>query len=609
MLRSLLILVALVAPAVADDRRRDVHSYAEPERVRTTHLALDLAVDFARKQLVGTATLDLEWKATGPLQLDTRDLRIAKVEKLVGEKWQRAPFRLAKRDKIFGSRLTINAPGAPKVRITYRTSPTASGLQWMPAKLTATGKHPFMFSQSQAIHARSWVPLQDTPSIRFTYEARIRTPKELVALMSADNDPNLVRDGDYEVRMTERIPSYLLAIAVGELAFKPISKRAGVWAEPPVVDKAVAEFADTEAMIVAAEKLYGPYRWGRYDLLVLPASFPFGGMENPRLSFMTPTILVGDKSLTSLVAHELAHSWSGNLVTNATWKDVWLNEGFTTYVEYRIVEVVYGKQAAEIELAMSQADLLRKLPTLDDRDELLRLEPPPGADPDGLGDVAYEKGQWFLYHLEQKLGRSVFDRLLAKWFAQHAFTSVTTDDFIAFVLREVPKPDAALLRPLLDEWVTKPGVPASAPRVTSARLTAVDTARTSWLAGGPLAAEKWTTRERIHFLDGLPPKLTAAQLEVLDAAFKLTGTQNGEYAQRWYPLTIRSGYTKVRPAIVAFIERVGRRKLIMPIYRAFAETPEGLAFARREFARIKGNYHPLTSASVAEVLRARPARR
>ena len=609
MLRPLLILVALVAPAVADDRRNDVHSYAEPERARMTHLALDLTVDFARKQLAGTATLDLAWTTNGPLHLDTRDLRIAKVEKLVGEKWQRAPYRLGRRDKILGSRLTINAPGAPKVRITYRTSPSASGLQWMPAKLTSTGKHPFMFSQSQAIHARSWVPLQDTPGIRFTYEARIRTPKDVVALMSANNDPNLVRDGDYEVRMTERIPSYLLAIAAGELVFKPISKRSGVWAEPPVIDKAVAEFADTEAMIVAAEKLYGPYRWGRYDLLVLPPSFPYGGMENPMLTFMTPTVLVGDKSLTGIVAHELAHSWSGNLVTNATWRDVWLNEGFTTYVEYRIVEVVYGKQAAEIELAMSQADLLRKLPKLPDDEELLRLEPPPRSDPDGFGDVAYEKGQWFLYHLEVKLGRLVFDRLLAKWFAQHAFKSVTTDDFVAFVLREIPKPDAGLLRPLLDEWLTKPGVPASAPRVSSARLAAVDAARKQWLAGGKLAPETWATRERIHFLDGLPPKLSAAQLDALDAALKLTGTQNGEYAERWYPLTIRSGYTKVRPAIVAFIERVGRRKLIMPIYRAFAETPEGLAFARRTFARVKKNYHPLTSASVAGVLRAKPARR
>ena len=605
--RVFVLLVTLCGVASADDRRNDEHSYAEPKLVVTKDLALDLAVDFRAKQLVGTATLELAWFDAGSdLVLDTRDLAIAKVERLEQETWKPAKFKLAKRDPIFGSKLTIKAERAPKIRITYRTSPNASGLQWMPAKLTANGKHPFMFSQSQAIHARSWVPLQDTPGIRFTYSARIRTPKELVAVMSADNDPNLVRDGDYELRMKEPIPSYLLAIAVGDLAFKPISKRCGVWAEPPVLDRAAAEFADTEAMIVAAEKLYGPYRWGRYDILLLPASFPFGGMENPRLSFITPTILVGDKSLTSLIAHELAHSWSGNLVTNASWKDVWLNEGFTTYVEYRIVEVVYGKELAEIELAMTQDGLRRKLPSVRKDDQRLKLAATPGKDPEESGGVAYEKGQWFLYALEKHAGRAKFDAALAKWFSTNAFKSVTTDDFVSFIVAELKDPKVG---ELAREWVDDEGIPKSAPVAKSARLEAVDAARTKWLAGEKLASiDKWVTQERIHFLDGLPEKLDAKQLDELDAVMKLTGTQNGEYAQRWYPLTIRSGYMKTRAAIVAFIDRVGRRKLIMPIYRAFVATAEGKAFAQKTFARIKAHYHPLTISAVADLLTARPAR-
>ncbi|MBA3498736.1 MAG: aminopeptidase, partial [Deltaproteobacteria bacterium] len=450
--RVFVLLVTLTAVASAD-RRTDEHTYADPNVVVTKHLALDLRVDFKAKQLAGTATLDLDWRVPGVLVLDTRDLTITKVEKLDGETWKPAKFNVAKRDKHLGSKLTIEAPSAPKVRIRYKTSPAASGLQWMDKQLTANGKHPFMFSQSQAIHARSWVPLQDTPGIRFTYEARIRTPKELVAVMSADNDPNLVRDGDYALKMKEPIPSYLLAIAVGDLAFKKISDRCGVWAEPPVVDKAAAEFADTEAMIVAAEKLYGPYRWGRYDILLLPASFPFGGMENPRLSFITPTILVGDKSLTSLIAHELAHSWSGNLVTNASWKDVWLNEGFTTYVEYRIIEVVYGKEQGEIELAMSQQGLVRKIAQVPLELQKLRLDAKSGGDPDDLGRVAYEKGQWFLYALESALGRGPFDAMLKKWFDEHAFKSVTTDDFTSFVKREVAKAKAGEIDVLLRRWV------------------------------------------------------------------------------------------------------------------------------------------------------------
>jgi hypothetical protein len=609
-MRWLVVIALLAAPAFADTN--DEHSYAEPTKVRTKHIDLDLTVDFNAKQLAGTATLQLEWldKAATQLVLDTRDLKIAKVETVRGEgkRWVIAKHTLAKRDAKFGSKLTITADANTEaVRITYRTSPAASGLQWMPKNLTANGKQPFMFSQSQAIHARSWVPLQDAPQIRFTYKARIKTPKTVVAVMSANNDPNVVRDGDYELAMTEPIPSYLLAIAVGDLAFKRISDRCGVWAEPPVVDRAVAEFADTETMIQTAEKLYGTYRWGRYDILLLPASFPFGGMENPRLSFITPTILVGDKSLTSLIAHELAHSWSGNLVTNATWKDVWLNEGFTTYVEGRIVEVVYGKDFAEMELAMSQNALREKIKTL--KPDQQRLRQRPGTDADDGGDVAYEKGSWFLYTLEQRFGRALFDPFLKQWFDQHAFTSVTTDDFLAFVRGALmPKKPKAITDAELLAWVDGDGIPANAPAVKSARLAAVDEARTKWLAGTKLSIDKWSTQERIHFLEHLPKTLDHQQLDDLDATMQLTGTQNGEYAQRWYPLTIRSGYKKTRPAIVKFIERVGRRKLVMPIYRAFAATPEGLAFARKEFARIKANYHPLTSASVADVLTAKPAR-
>ena len=603
MLYRLLLLFALSSAALAD-RRDDEHSFAQPNVVVTKHLTLDLIVDFGRKNLVGAATLDLEWKDEKATQLvlDTRDLAIAKIEYTGDRGWVQTKFKLEKRDKLLGQKLVVEMPTrAKQVRITYRTSKTASGLQWMPPNLTGSGKQPFMFSQSQAIHARSWVPLQDTPGIRFTYTARIHAPKTVMAVMSANNDPAAARDGDYSFEMTQPIPSYLLAIAVGDLVFKPISPRCGVWTDPTTIDRAVAEFADTEKMIVAAEKLYGAYRWERYDILLLPASFPFGGMENPRLSFITPTILVGDKSLTSLIAHELAHSWSGNLVTNASWKDVWLNEGFTTYVEYRIIEEVYGKDQAAIELAMTQQGLLKRLPKIPADRQKLRLDPSNGSDADDLGDVSYEKGQWFLYALETRAGRVKFDAMLRKWFDTNAFKSVTTDDFTKFVKDELAI-DAT-------EWVSEPGVPKSAPVVKSARLTAVDDARTKWIAGGPLDTKKWSTHEKIYFLDGLPEKLEAKQLDALDAELALTNTNNGEYAQRWYPLTIRSGYAKTRPAIVAFISRVGRRKLVMPIYRAFAETPDGLAFAKQTFAKVKANYHPQTSSAVADLLAtAKPAR-
>ncbi|MDQ3365043.1 MAG: M1 family metallopeptidase [Myxococcota bacterium] len=618
---SLVAVIALTHRRAHADRRVDEHSYAEPTRVRTKDLALDLRVDFKAKQLIGTATLTVDWldPQHATLALDTRDLKIAKVETSSdGAAWQPVKFTVGKAHPVFGSKLEIAAARAPQVRITYRTSPGASGLQWLPAKLTASGKQPFLFSQSQAIHARSWIPVQDTPGVRFTYTARIRTPRSVMALMSADNDPAAVRDGDYSFRMAEPIPAYLLALAVGELVFKPISARVGVWAEPSVIDGALAELADTDKMVVATEALYGPYRWGRYDLLMLPASFPFGGMENPRLSFITPTILVGDRSLVSLIAHELAHSWSGNLVTNATWKDIWLNEGFTTYVENRVVEAIYGKELAEIETVLTQDGLRAKLAKVPAAQQRLRLLASPGEDPDdSTGDVAYEKGKWFLQTLEQRFGRAVFDPFLRKWFDRHAFKSVTTEDFLAFLRAELlPRRPTAITETELLDWIDGEGIPKHAFVASSPRLRAVGEARTRWLAGAAtlvsLGVERWSTQERVYFLDGLPARLAPAQLGELDRALALNRTQNGELAQRWYPLAERSGYRAARPALGAFVQRVGRRKLILPIYKALVTTPDGLAFAKQTFARARPGYHPITVRSVEAVLadaRRKPTKR
>ena len=402
------------APTVAAETVVDEHSYAQPDKVRITDIALDLAIDFDKKEIHGSATYTLDWvdqKATA-LVLDTRDLHIDKAEgQRADGSWAPLQFQLAAPDKTLGSALTIQTPDRPaKVRVTYATSPEASGLQWLAPSMTEGGKQPFMFSQSQQIHARSWVPLQDTPQVRFTYSAHVTAPKDAMVLMSADNDPNAARDGDYSFKMPQKIPSYLLAIAAGDLVFKPISARSGVWAEPAMVDKAAHEFEDTEKMIETAEQIYGPYRWGRYDLLVLPPSFPYGGMENPRLTFATPTVIVGDKSLVSLVAHELAHSWSGNLVTFATDKDAWLNEGITTYVQSRITEKLYGRDVADMEEVIDRDELKTEFATLAPDLQRLSLKPGTLADPDDQSSATvYTKGAWFMEYLEQKFGRGVFD--------------------------------------------------------------------------------------------------------------------------------------------------------------------------------------------------------
>ena len=596
----------------------DVSSYAEPEKVVVKHLALDLGVDFAKKVLSGSATLDLDWKdkAANSLVLDTRDLTIGKVEGWDGNAWQELKFELAARDPVFGSKLSIAMPAqASKVRISYSTSPEASGLQWLTPEMTLGKKTPFMFSQSQAIHARSWVPLQDTPGVRFTYEAHITTPKDVMALMSADNDPKAPRDGDYSFKMPQAIPSYLMAIAAGDLVFRPVSDRAGVWAEPAMADKAAKEFEDTEKMIDTAEALYGPYRWGRYDILVLPPSFPFGGMENPRLTFATPTVIVGDKSLVSIIAHELAHSWSGNLVTNSSWKDMWLNEGFTSYVENRITEAVYGTDMASMEFVIGQHGLTEELKGLKPDDQLLALAPLAGRDPDeALTGVPYTKGQWFLTFLEQRYGRETFDKFLRKWFDDHAFTSTDSAEFERFLNAElIDKNPGKTTHDEIHAWMHGPGVPAFATAATSPRFDAVDELRGHWLAGHAKPAmmdtSKWTTYEWVRFLEGMPETLTVDQLAELDAAYHFSGTANAEIAQRWYPLTVRSGYLAARPSMAAFLERIGRRKLIMPTYGALAATPDGLAFAQEVFAKARPGYHPITIGSVEQTLAEGKAKR
>jgi aminopeptidase N len=600
------------AATAAPPAEYDSLSYAEPEKVRIEHLALDLELSFDRKELAGSATYRLDWRdpAANELVLDTRDLAIAEVasEQADGT-WVDLGYTLAEPVEPLGSKLTIEAPGQPeRIRVSYRTSPKASGLQWLTPAMTQGGQQPFMFSQSQQIHARSWVPLQDTPRVRFTYTAHVRAPKDAMVLMSADNDPQAARDGDYRFEMPQPIPSYLLAIAAGDLVFEPISERSGVWAEPAMVEKAAAEFADTERMIEVTEKLYGPYRWERYDMLVLPPSFPYGGMENPRLSFITPTVIVGDKSLVSLIAHELAHSWSGNLVTFSTPKDAWLNEGVTSYVENRIVEALYGKELADMEFAIARNALREGLADIPEQARALAIRPHvrvKAGDP--LSEVAYDKGAWFLEFLEERFGRAAFDAFLRGYFEHFAFQSIPTTQFIEYaqanLLDEHP---GKATRAELEEWIYGTTIPESAPQVVSERLQAVDAVREAWLADGTLpesrVTDAWSTQEWLHFLDGLPKTLSHEQLTALDEAYGFTGTANGEFAMRWYPLTVRSGYARANEAMAAFLKKIGRRKLIMPTYEELVKSPEGLALAKQVLADARPGYHPITTGSVERVI-------
>ncbi len=594
---------------------KDRHSYANIADFRTQHVALDLKVDFPRKRLAGHAILQLvrlNPQAT-ELVLDTRALSIQTVETAQGSgRWTKSSFRLEPIDPVLGSALWIAMPpGADRVRIGYHTAPAASGLQWLSPAQTAGKRQPLLFTQSQSIHARSWVPLQDTPAVRISYEARIRTPKALRAVMSADNDPKAVRNGDYRFRMEERIPSYLLALAVGDLRFAATGARSGIYSEPAMVQKAAKEFEDTEQMIVAAEKLYGTYRWGRYDLLILPPSFPFGGMENPRLTFASPTVITGDKALVSLVAHELAHSWSGNLVTNASWRDFWLNESFTSYCTNRIMEAVYGPERADMERVQESEELRRDLPTVP-KDQMALAPVAAHADPDDIAQViAYNKGSLFLYNLERAFGRAVFDPFLRSWFNEHAFTSLTTEDFLAYLDEHLLKAHPGVVSlALAREWIYGDAIPATAVYPASDVFARIDALRAGWLAdriaASALPVAGWNVLHWTYFLDQMPPSVTLAQLQTLDAEHHLSDSHNGFLLKSWLPLAIRHGDSTVDAAVRRHLIGVGRRYLISGVYEALLQTETGRAKARAIYAEAKPGYHPYTQGAVEKLLASKP---
>ncbi len=599
------------APTAATER--DIHSYAVPDEARVTHVSLDLNADFTKKQLSGKATLDLTRAPNATkVVLDTQDLDIHGVTADAGKP---LPFTLGNDDKILGRALTVTlGPSTQRITIDYTTSPNAAALQWLDPEQTAGRKHPYLFSQGEAILTRTWIPTQDSPGIRQTYDAHITVPAGLRAVMSAeqltpDGTPAANGGKRFDFRLTQPIPPYLIALAIGDIAFKSVSPRTGVYTEPAVLDAAATEFGDVEKMVQAAESLGGPYRWGRYDVIVLPPSFPFGGMENPRLTFATPTVLAGDRSLTSLVAHELAHSWSGNLVTNATWNDFWLNEGFTVYFERRIMETLYGQERAAMLEVIGRQDLLDEITRLGatSPDTRLHLDLAGRNPDDGTTNIAYEKGAAFLHVIEAVVGRERFDAWLRGYFDRHAFTSLTTAGFLADLQANLIKGDQALEHTIrINDWIYQPGLPDNAIKPSSSLLTKVDDQLQAFAQGTSatkLETSNWVTQQWQHFLMNLPPTLTIAQMADLDRAFAFSRQNNSEVLFAWLRLAVRHHYQPAMPALEHFLTSQGRRKFLKPLYEDLMATDWGKPEAKRIYQRARPLYHAVSRMTLDEIVK------
>lgn len=582
--------------------RHDPHSYADTSQGRTTDLAFDWLVDFDARAIRGTARLTLQAAARGPLDLDTRGLHIAEV---LGEDGAPLEFALDEPDAVLGRRLRIERDRPTAViTIRYETAPDASALMWLEPSQTDGKVHPFVLTQCQAIHARSLAPLQDTPEVRATYSARVTFPAALSAVMSAA--PGTEEPGPtpetrtLSFRMPQPIPAYLLALAVGELDSRDLGPRTRVYAEPGVVEAAAWEFADVEAMLEVAEGLFGPYAWERYDFIVLPPSFPMGGMENPRMTFLTPTLLAGDRSLVAVLAHELAHSWTGNLVTNATNEDFWLNEGWTVYAERRIVEALYGAEAAAQEARLGRVTLTETMEQRRAAGQRTALcYPQAGLDPDAdFSKLPYEKGFLFVTALERAVGRRDFDAFIEAYMSRFRFQSLSTAGFAEFVREALPQAASAID---LDVWLFGDGLPGDAPEFESSRLTELTVLAGEWSPERCPDATAWSTTETLFFLSQLPA-LDAEATEALGAWLGLRGTKNSELQCAWLLRAAEAEVPDLESELTQFINQVGRTKLLKPVVAAMVKTPSYRALARELVANNRSRLHGSTRSALDSAL-------
>jgi leukotriene-A4 hydrolase len=612
-----LILVTLFLTAIACQKKdqtekpavvTDEHTYSKPELAVVKHLDLDIKVDFDTQTISGKASWLIDNISKGnEIIFDENTLNITKVT--LGDDEKETKFELGKDVEFHGKPLRITIePNTTKVNIYYSTTKDAVALQWLTPEQTADKKKPFLFSQGESVWSRTWIPCQDSPGIRFTYNAKVTVPKDLLAVMSAVNPQKKNDTGIYTFKQDKAIPSYLMAIAVGDIEFQSIDNRTGVYAEPSMLKKSAWEFAELGKMVVASEKLYGPYRWGRYDVLVLPPSFPYGGMENPNLTFLTPGVIAGDRSLTSLLAHELGHSWSGNLVTNATWDDIWLNEGFTTYVEHRIGEAIFGKKEFEMQNVITRKELVDNVAEYGDTSPDTRLKVSlTGRNPDdGISMIPYVKGYAFLRVIENAVGREKFDIFIKNYFDAHAFKSITTEDFIKYYNENLIKGDKALADKIkAEDWIYKPGIPSNITPVTSADFDAIDKIQKNWRATGVkgLSQKITTTSEKQYFIDHLPTDITPKEMEAIDAEFNFTKGGNFIIKRQWFVQAIIHQYKTANPAIEQFLVSISRTGSVIMLYKEMVKTPEGKAWAKQVFDKAKSGYHATTIQAVEGILK------
>ncbi|XP_030383492.1 leukotriene A-4 hydrolase isoform X2 [Scaptodrosophila lebanonensis] len=603
----------------------DPSSYSEPDLITTEHSALNWTVDFAATKLRGSVLHRFNVLSTNldKILLDVRDINVTNATLLADGSELPINYFISDPVSDIGQKLTLELPagtakGNLNVRIDYETANNASGLQWLTPEQTLGKQHPYMFSQCQAIHARSVVPCQDTPSVKFTYDAVIQHPKELTALMSAIIDKK--QEGQTSFKQEVPIPAYLLAIAIGKLVSRPLGPNSNVWAEEAIVDACAEEFSETTTMLKTASDLCGPYVWKQYDLLVMPPSFPFGGMENPCLTFVTPTLLAGDKSLADVVAHEIAHSWTGNLVTNKNFEHFWLNEGFTVFVEAKVVGRMQGQKELDFKMLSNLTDLQECLRTqLAGTPELSKLVVDLsncGPD-DAFSSVPYMKGSTFLRYLEDLFGGpSVFEPFLRDYLKKFAYKSIVTDDFKGALydyFKDTDKKDK-LGEVDWELWLKSEGMPPIIPKFDETLSNVTKELARIWskstvaeLIDNNNIKQKISIHQLIDFLGKLIEHqdivdLNERKIELLEDTYNLKQSKNAEVRFRLNRLIIRARLIKRLDEIIEFANSNFRMKFCRPIYRDLAAWPEAKPIAVRNFVSVRDQMMAVCSHTIEKDL-------
>ncbi|XP_049817242.1 leukotriene A-4 hydrolase isoform X2 [Aethina tumida] len=563
----------------------DPSSFSRPEIAVVTNIFLNLNVNFDKKILSGNVHLSgkkVQDNAT-ELVLDILKLNINSIYDVDTNK----QLNYSISDPIIeelGSKLTVELPEGKiefTIGIDYETSPDATGLQWLEPSATAGKKHPYLFSQFQPTHARSVLPCQDTPAVKVKYTATISAPSEFTVLMSAiRGEVKELHSGKISHFVQNvPLPSYLIAIAVGVLESRKLGPRSHVWAEKEIIEDCAHEFAETEHQLKTAEEICGPYVWGIYDLLVLPPSFPYGGMENPCLTFVTPTLLAGDRSLANVVAHEIAHSWTGNLITNRNFEHFWLNEGFTVFVERKIKGKLESPQSQDFDAYSHVSELEETINLIGKTSPLTQLVINlKGIHPDdAFSTVPYEKGQTFLRYLEATVGGpEQFEPFLRKYFDTFKYKSIDTDDFKNFF--ENYFSSVTNIKDInWNLWLYTPGMPPVIPDYDKTLAIAADDIVDkfiNWKDESPIpiseeVKSKLTTGQLIYILG----KLSASEaqpinkLEAFNKLFNLDKVKNSEIKFRWLRICLKAHWEEKVDAVLSWINVVGRMKFVRPLYR------------------------------------------